>query len=172
MRSNVRVPQWVGVHPRERGCLREHPKPGCLRGKPAGFGVDRWARVEQPQVSTMNDVEFSRRQALGRLGLMAAGAAAATPPMASASEGTSSVAGAPYNVRDFKAVGDGKAKDSPAIQTAINAASAAGGGTVLGAQWRLSLRHHPASGQRDPAPGGGGDAPGKHERSRLSGRLR
>lgn len=35
-----------------------------------------------------------------------------------------------YNVRDFGAVGNGKTIDSPAINAAIEAASAAGGGTV------------------------------------------
>jgi polygalacturonase len=79
----------------------------------------------------MNDTGFSRRQALGRLGLMAAGAAAASSATASAQDRNAPLAGAAYNVRDFKAVGDGKTKDSPAIQAAINAASAAGGGTVL-----------------------------------------
>ena len=37
---------------------------------------------------------------------------------------------AQYNVRDFGAVGDGKAIDSPAINKAIHAAAEAGGGTV------------------------------------------
>jgi polygalacturonase len=36
-----------------------------------------------------------------------------------------------FNVRAFGAVGDGKALDSPAINKAIDAAAAAGGGTVL-----------------------------------------
>ena len=35
-----------------------------------------------------------------------------------------------FNVRDFGAVGDGKTVDSPAINKAIDAAVAAGGGTV------------------------------------------
>ena len=36
-----------------------------------------------------------------------------------------------FNVRDFGAVGDGRTSDSPAIDKAIAAATAAGGGTVL-----------------------------------------
>src|SRR5690242_11424254 len=36
-----------------------------------------------------------------------------------------------YNVRAFGAKGDGKTIDSPAINKAIEAANAAGGGTVL-----------------------------------------
>ena len=79
----------------------------------------------------MDDTGFSRRQALGRLGLMAAGAAVATPLGGSAKEATPAVTGLACNVRDFKAVGDGHAKDTAAIQKAIDTASAAGGGTVF-----------------------------------------
>ena len=50
----------------------------------------------------MNDPEFSRRQAIGRLGLMAAGAAAATPFGASGGE-AKAMPGMVCNVRDFKA---------------------------------------------------------------------
>lgn len=35
-----------------------------------------------------------------------------------------------YDVREFGAVGDGKALDSPAINAAIKAASEAGGGQI------------------------------------------
>lgn len=54
---------------------------------------------------------------------------------ASASNTPSTTASAPrtsgnFNVRDFGAVGDGRQLDSPAINQAIEAASAAGGGTV------------------------------------------
>ena len=75
----------------------------------------------------MNDTGFSRRQALGRLGLMAA----ATMPFGVSAAEAKATAGMVCNVRDFKAVGDGKAKDTAAIQKAIDSVSAAGGGMVL-----------------------------------------
>jgi polygalacturonase len=61
---------------------------------------------------------------------MAAGAATATPLGASAGEANTTT-GMVCNVRDFKTAGDGRAKDTAAIQKAIAAASAAGGGMVF-----------------------------------------
>ncbi|HXE07025.1 MAG TPA: glycosyl hydrolase family 28-related protein [Acidobacteriaceae bacterium] len=63
---------------------------------------------------------------------LAASAVSVIPAMAAAPK-KQSVATTPayFNIRDFGATGDGKTVDSPAINKAIEAAAAAGGGTVL-----------------------------------------
>src|SRR5277367_1078544 len=75
----------------------------------------------------------SARRDLLRLGGMGLAAAATTVPAAfaathpSASTATLGI----FDIRTYGAVGDGKAVDTPAINKAIEAAAAAGGGTVL-----------------------------------------
>src|SRR5260370_41425997 len=82
----------------------------------------------------MDPFNSARRELLrfGGVGLAAAAATAAPgaeaaaqrPPNTSAAQGI-------FDIRNYGAVGDGKAVDSPAINKAIEAAAAAGGGTVL-----------------------------------------
>jgi len=62
---------------------------------------------------------------------LAGGALVALPGKSFASEMASAGAAPFFNVTAFGAQGDGKALDSPAINKAIAAAAAAGGGTVL-----------------------------------------
>jgi len=84
----------------------------------------------------MNPSEFARRDLLklGVLGLAGSStsllprlAAAEVQPGAPTVTGDSSV----FDVRSYGATGDGKTVDSPAINRAIEAAAAAGGGTVV-----------------------------------------
>ncbi len=76
----------------------------------------------------------SARRELLRLGSMGLAAAATTAvPAAYAATKSKTPTGTPdiFDIRTFGAVGDGKTVDSPAINKAIEAAAAAGGGTVL-----------------------------------------
>jgi polygalacturonase len=79
----------------------------------------------------MDPFNSARRELLrfGGIGLAAAAmpaayAAAKRSPNTSAAQGI-------FDIRTYGAIGDGKAVDSPAINKAIEAAAAAGGGTVL-----------------------------------------
>jgi len=88
--------------------------------------------------------------------LAGAGLAATLPSLAvsRATQGESSsphgeavAAASPFNVRNYGAVGDGKTLDSPAINRAIDAAAAAGGGTVyfpagIYASFSIRLKSH------------------------------
>ncbi len=79
------------------------------------------------------DAFNSARRELLKLGGMGLAAAATSVPSAYASTRTSTNSKAPqlFDIRTYGAVGDGKAVDSPAINKAIEAAAAAGGGTVF-----------------------------------------
>ena len=71
-----------------------------------------------------------RRDFLKRAGIGAAGAAALVGPAAARPETSRTHTSAFFNVRDYGATGDGKTIDSSAIDRAIAAAAAGGGGTV------------------------------------------
>src|SRR5215467_12844136 len=68
---------------------------------------------------------------LSGMGLAAAAAGAVPSAFAAPKPSTTFPAGAIFDVRTYGAVGDGKTVDSPAINKAIEAAAAAGGGTVF-----------------------------------------
>jgi polygalacturonase len=81
----------------------------------------------------MQPINSVRRELLKLSGMGLAAAAASVPSAYAASTKTSATypAGAIFDVRTYGAVGDGKTVDSPAINKAIEAAAAAGGGTVF-----------------------------------------
>ena len=82
----------------------------------------------------MDNINPARRELLklGGLGLAAASAISAPSAFAAAPMPSAAFpAGAIFDIRSYGAVGDGKAVDSPAINKAIEAAAAAGGGTVF-----------------------------------------
>src|SRR3984885_7905820 len=81
----------------------------------------------------MDSFNSARRELLRFGGMGFAAAAATAIPAAYAapkSSGQAATQGV-FDIRTYGAVGDGKAVDSPAIKKAIEAAAAAGGGTVL-----------------------------------------
>jgi polygalacturonase len=80
----------------------------------------------------MDSFNSARRELL-RLGGMGLAAAATTMPAAFAATHapTSATTLGIFDIRTYGAVGDGKTLDTPAINKAIEAAAAAGGGTVL-----------------------------------------
>ncbi|HEY1995449.1 MAG TPA: glycoside hydrolase family 28 protein [Edaphobacter sp.] len=81
----------------------------------------------------MDLVNSARRELLRFGGLGLAAAATTAMPAAYAAQRSPNTSGAQgiFDIRTYGAVGDGKAVDSPAINKAIEAAAAAGGGTVL-----------------------------------------
>ncbi len=81
----------------------------------------------------MDPVNSIRREFLrfGGLGLAAAATTAVPAAYAAQRSSNASESQGIFDIRTYGAVGDGKAVDSPAINKAIEAAAAAGGGTVL-----------------------------------------
>ena len=85
----------------------------------------------------MSDSPLSRRQWMERVSLPAisvplVGALTAAPAYGEQAPSGSALDGVRvYNIRDFGAKGDGKALDSRAVQSAIDACARDGGGTVL-----------------------------------------
>jgi polygalacturonase len=80
----------------------------------------------------MQTIDSARREFLrfGGMGLAAAAASAVPSAYAATKPSTLHPASAIFDIRSYGAVGDGKTVDSPAINKAIEAAAAVGGGTV------------------------------------------
>jgi polygalacturonase len=79
----------------------------------------------------MNPFRSNRREIL-RMSALGLGAVVGSAlPEAHAASHAPAVADGLFNIRTYGAVGDGKTVDSPAINKAIDAAAAAGGGTVV-----------------------------------------
>jgi polygalacturonase len=81
----------------------------------------------------MDPFSSARRELLrlGSIGLAAAATTAVPAAYAATKSQTATAALGIFDIRTYGAVGDGKTVDSPAINKAIEAAAAAGGGTVL-----------------------------------------
>ena len=81
----------------------------------------------------MDSFNSARRELLrfGSIGIAAAAATAMPAAYAATKSKASTATSAFFDIRTYGAVGDGKAVDSPAINKAIEAAAAVGGGTVL-----------------------------------------
>jgi polygalacturonase len=81
----------------------------------------------------MDSFNSGRRELLrlGSVGLAAVAVTAAPSAYASVKTSTSTAMSNVFDIRTYGATGDGKAVDSPAINKAIEAAAASGGGTVL-----------------------------------------
>ena len=73
----------------------------------------------------------TRRRDLLRLSPLAAAVAVSTVGRTALGQTSASAADATFNVRTYGATGDGKTVDTPAINKAIEAVAAAGGGTLL-----------------------------------------
>ena len=102
-------------------------KPGAIP-PPTRWSVPRQCRipaVRSPQqlVAVRVDQDLGRRHFLRLAALGLAGATAFA-------QSAAADASAEFDVRSFGATGDGNTLDTPAINRAIDAAAAAGGGTV------------------------------------------
>src|SRR5580692_7975596 len=79
----------------------------------------------------MESFNSTRREMLKFGGIGLATSITALPSLAAAKPSGTSRAADVFDIRTYGAVGDGKTVDTPSINKAIEAAAAAGGGTVL-----------------------------------------